>query len=342
MDLAQRKQQVLSAVVENYIATGEPVGSKTLQNELFSNVSSATIRNDMADLTANGYLDQPHTSAGRVPTSQGYRYYIERLMQKKNLDPRIQDYIDDNLRQYADAPENILNKASQVLSEITGLIAVTSTPPGEDARVHKIRFVQTGRYTSMVVLITSTGMVKSKLFRSEFVVNNDILQVFDRALNERLAGIKLQDITQPFIQTLAASFGDLSLFMPSVLLAIKETAEAAELVNISISGQPNILFLPDVDLISGRNILQFLGNTKAIASLLHRNYKGTKVYIGQDSDQPELRSSAVVVTRYEIAGQTAGALALLGPIRIDYASVISSLEYTAETVSSLIDEIIEN
>lgn len=342
MNLANRKQQVLLAVVENYIATGEPIGSNTLQKEHFSNVSSATIRNDMASLTVDGYLTQPHTSAGRAPSNLGYRYYLDNLIKDKPLDYRVQEYIDDNLRYSADAPESILNKSAKLLSETTGLIAITSTPPTDNARVHRVRFVQTGRYTAMLVLITSTGMVESKLFRSEFVINEDILKVYDKALNNKLAGVKLVDINRPFIQTIAASFGELSLLMPCVLLAIQEAAQVASLVNISVSGESNVLFLPNMDIFNAKNISMFLKNTKKVSNLLHRNPKGTKVYIGKESEYTELDNSSVIVTRYEILNQTAGALALLGPIRTDYATAISSLKYISEVVGDLLDEVVEN
>lgn len=340
MDLAQRKQQVLKAVVESYIASGEPVGSKTLQNDLFTDVSSATIRNDMADLTAKGYLNQPHTSAGRVPSQQGYRYYVERLMNKPELQPRVKAYIEEKLEQSADAPENILKKSVELLSDITGLVSIASTPSGENARVHKIRFVQTGRQSAMAVLITSTGMVKTKLFRCDFVITNEALNIFDKALNRVLSGMMLVQITQPFMQTIAASFGEMALFMPPVLLAVMDTAHQAMKADITVAGQTNILSLPDINVTSAGAMLRFLGSAKEISTLLSEKPNGTAVYIGEETGRRELSSSSVIVTHYEISGQTAGKIALLGPVRMDYKNCIGCIEYTADVAGRLIEQLI--
>lgn len=340
MDLTQRKEQVLKAVVEGYIASGEPVGSKTLQNDLFSDVSSATIRNDMADLTVKGYISQPHTSAGRVPSQKGYRYYVERLMSKNKLSPRITEYIEEKLVQSADTPENILKKATQVLSEVTGVASIASTPSGEKARVHKVRFVQTGRQTAMAVLICSTGMVKTKLFRCDFVITSEALNIFDKALNSLLSGMELARITQPFIQTVAASFGEMALYMPSVLIAVMEASKEAQKSEITVSGQTNILSLPDISVSAAAQMLRFLSSKREIASLLCERPNGTAVYIGEETGRQELYQSSVIITHYEISGQTAGEIALLGSVRMDYKNCIGCLEYTADVAGELIEQLV--
>jgi len=341
MELPLRKQQILSAIVESYIKTGEPVGSKTLRNIWFSDVSPATVRNDMAFLTYNGYLSQPHTSAGRVPSMQGYRYYIDRLMQRKPVPERVQAYIDRNLKDYADTPENILKRSSKILSDVTDLISITSTPSGEDTSIQSVRFVQTGRYTAMAIIITSTGVVKSKLFRSEYLINSDILKIFDNALNSRFSGLKLMELTQPMIQSTAASLGELSLYMPSALMAVKEAAMSAGYVDININGQQKLLLTHDIDLDIAANILRFLNDTQGVVTLLHDTENlGTKILIGEESNWTELMSSSLIISKYKIAGHIAGALALLGPLRMDYASLIGMLEYVSEIVGNLIDEII--
>lgn len=341
MDLAMRKQEILAAVVESYIATGEPVGSKVLHDQADFNVSPATIRNDMADLTNKGFLIQPHTSAGRIPTHRGYRFYVDNFLQMKPLDSRITNYIDSQLEKNAEEPEKILREACATVSNIVDLPAISTTPTGEDNRVHKIKFVQTGQKTAMVVLITSTGIVKSRLFRCEFLLNDDILNVFDKALNEKLAGFRLADFDQPTIQTLAASFGELSLFMPSVLIAIKEACDSAEKINVSISGQTKLLFMPETDFISARNVVAFLNSKKNISKLFDNINAGKCVFIGKETNMPELFNSSVVTTRYEIENCPAGVIAVVGPVRMDYNAVVSILDYTAKAVGNLLSEIID-
>ena len=189
MELAERKQKILSAVVENFIKTGEPVGSKTLIDETDLKVSSATVRNDMADLTQKGYLVQPHTSAGRIPTQQGYRYYVDNLMKIVAVSQRGRELVEDKLYRNAESPENILKSAADLLSELTGLTAVATAPNSAESRIHKISFVQTGSHTAMTVVIASNGIIKNQLFRCEFIITPEILEVFDKALNELFDGV---------------------------------------------------------------------------------------------------------------------------------------------------------
>ena len=340
MSLSDRKKKILSCVVESYIVDGEAVGSKTLQAALDFEVSSATIRNEMAALENEGYLIQPHTSAGRIPSQKGYRYYIDNLMEKTELNPRFTQYADSFLRKRAESPESVLNAASTLLTELTGLPSVATTPPEGNSRVHKLRFVQTGRYTGMVVLITSTGMVKSQLFRTEFVITPDMLRVFDRALNERFEGLPLEDITQAFIQTTALGFGELSLFMPNVLLAIRDAAKEAAQVSFFENGMTKLLFVNDLDVMAARDILKFLSDQNDVSSLL-TSVKGTKVYLGGESGKYQLAQAGIVVSRYTLGGAFAGAVAVIGPQRMNYKDIVAITEYVAEKSGELINELLE-
>ena len=341
MELADRKRKILRAIVEGYISTGEPVGSKTLLLETGINVSPATIRNDMADLTQNGYLYQPHTSAGRIPTQKACRYYIDNLMTLKPPSSRACDYISRKLSACADTPENLLKAAAELLSDYTGFAAVTTTPPGTDARVHRLHFIGTGRHTVMAVLVTTTGMVKSKLFRLNFVVTPEITDVLQKILNKALSGVPLQEMTKPFMQTVAATFPDLMLITPQALVAIMEMARQAQEIEICSSGQSRLLFMPDVSITAARGIISFLQSPEQISRLLLSAKNGLRILIGTECASPELLHSTVISARYEISGTTAGSIALFGPGRMDYAAAAGAVAYIAQTVGNLLDETID-
>lgn len=340
MTIANRKQKILAAVIENYIACGEPIGSKSLMSEEGLNVSSATIRNELADLTEKGFLIQPHTSAGRIPTEAGYRYYVDNIMEVKEPDERVKRYIESKLQSSCDAPERILKTAGEILSELLSTVVLATTPPGDNARVHRLKFVQTGRFTSMVVLITSSGMVKSRLFRCDFDVTPEMLNVFDRSLNEALAGRPLSAVNQPFAQTFAASFGELGLLMPDMLTAVMDACEEASGVNIYTSGATKLLYQSDLDLISARNILEFLGDNSECEKMLVNVPDGTNIYIGRENPSPLLRRSSLISARYLIENQPAGTLALIGSTGTDYKKTVPILEFTAKTVSELISDLV--
>lgn len=341
MELAARKQKILSAIIESYISTGEPVGSKSLINEAGLDVSSATVRNEMADLTNRGFLVQPHTSAGRIPTQQAYRYYVDNVLRLTPVSQNGKDYIQSTLYQNADSPENILQSAADLLSQLTDYVAVATTPDGEDSRIRKISFVQTGAHTAMAVVIVSNGIIKTKLFRCEFLMTPEILDVFDKALNEIFTGIKLSSINKPFIQTAAARFGELSLFMPSALMAIKEAATLARDVSVCHSGYTKLMFVPDVNFISARGVMEFLSNEHDLARMLENLPLDTAVTIGRENSRIELATSAIVSTRYSIDSNPSGVLAVIGPLRMDYGRVISILDCVSECVGTLIGELIE-
>ncbi|MEE1220014.1 MAG: heat-inducible transcriptional repressor HrcA [Ruminococcus sp.] len=341
MELTPRKQKILSAVVESYIHTGEPVGSKALLNEAKLDVSSATVRNEMADLTNKGFLIQPHTSAGRVPTQQGYRYYIDNIMSVTPVSASGKEFIESKLYQSADSPESILKKASELASELTNMTAVTTTPNGEQSRIHKIRFVQTGSHTAMAVVIVSNGIIKSKLFRCDFVITPEILAVFDKALNETFSGIKLSSVNRPFIQTAAARFGELSLFMPDVLMAIKEACDSARDVSIFLSGQTKLLFAPDVNFLTARNVMEFLNNQHDLAAMLENLPLDASISIGSENNRVELANSSVISIRYDIDNTPSGVIAVIGHIRIDYPRVMSILECISDCVSTMIGELVD-
>ena len=340
MKLALRKQKILAAVIEHYIATGEPIGSKSLQNTDGLNVSSATIRNELADLTLKGFLKQPHTSAGRVPTDYGYRYYVNNLMRAAELDDRVKRYIENRLLSASDAPEHIIRTAGVIASELMSTAALSTTPTGDNTRVHRIKFVQTGRRTSMLVLISSSGMVKSRLFRCDFDITPQMLNVFDRALNESLAGQPLSSVNRPFIQSFAASFGELGLLMPDMLTAVMDACKESLGNNVYTIGSTKLLYQSDFDLISARGVLEFLSDSDSRDKLLSGIPEGTSVYIGKENYNALLHHSAVVATRYEIENQPAGIIAVIGSTRFDYPKAVSILECIAKISGNLIDELL--
>lgn len=339
MGLALRKEKILSAVVEKYIESGEPIGSKALQTLTDLGVSSATIRNELKALDDEGYLFQPHTSAGRVPTKAGYRYYIDNLMHPAILSERLRENIERGIRSGSQTPESILSRAVGVLAQLSDAAAAATTPSSDDARVHRIRFVSTGRHTSMAVLVASNGIVQSRLFRCEFVLTPQLLSMFDKAVNEEFAGVRLSDITKGFLQSAASGMGELTLFIPDVLVAIYDAVQSALEINVTVSGQTNLLFSDAYDFNGARNAIRFLGDTKSLSGLLN-NSRANTIYIGDESGIAELKDSAVIAARYEIGGSNAGAVAVIAPLRIDYKTIMSEVIFAAGCVSRAIGDLL--
>lgn len=340
MTPAARKQKILASIVESYIRTGEPVGSKTLLGGTGLSVSSATVRNDMAELTAQGYLAQPHTSAGRVPTAQGYRYYVDNVMRVTPLAGVANAYIRDVLAKNASSPEEILQGAADITEQLTGAVSMATTPSAEHCRVRRLSFVQTGRHSAMAVLICSNGIIRTRLFRTDFVITAEILTMFDKALNDLCAGVEVGAIGQPFIQTAVTRFGELSLFMPPALIAVMNAAQQAAKVSVMHSRYSKLIFSYSGSGVS-RELMEYLQNERDLAVMLERRPLHTAVTIGGENSRVELKNSAVFSTRYSIGGNPSGTLALMTAPRTDYARMIAILEGVAQCAGTLIEELID-
>lgn len=334
MELSVRKEKILAAVVDAYVATGEPVGSKGIAAQL--GVSSATIRNEMAELSLLGLLEQPHTSAGRVPSQRGYRLYVDHLMELAPMPVQEKRLMDSMLMTNVGDPERLLLSATQALAGVTKFAAVSTTPSGGTAYIRAVQFVQTSRRTAMVLLMSSAGTMKNRVFHCDFDLNPEMLRVFFRLLNEKLVNKPVADITPAFIQSLAVSFGDMSMLMSSALMAVLDVARDTRETNVFQSGQMNLLFYPEYERGAARRVMDFLERPRELADLLVQEPGSVRALIGQESRVPELAGSSVVVARYAVGGQDAGALAVIGPTRMNYPRVISHLSYLSQSVSQLL------
>ncbi len=341
VELPVRKSKILNAIIKRYIETGEPMGSKVLLDFLDFSVSSATVRNEMASLSDMGYLVQPHTSAGRIPTQRGYRYYLDHLIEPIELNSRERRAIDDVLTAVADDPEHILNKGAEILSQLTGYIAISTTPPTDDTTVERIKIVQISKHTTMMVMITSKGMVKNRLFRCDYNVTDDVLTVFEHAINEMLSGVRLSAVTPAFVQTVAVTMGDVLILMPQALLAIMDASKEASVINIVNYGLSNLLQTGEFDVGQLRGIYRFLQDRTGQENLLFSHDERIFTYIGTESGNPDINSTGIVVSRYDIQGIESGALAVIGPIRMNYKEVMAYTDYISQMCGKLITELLE-
>ena len=241
MELTNRKQNILASIVNGYIRTGEPVGSKSIAEA--AGASPATVRNEMAELTELGFLEQPHTSAGRIPSERGLREYVDNLMPAEPLSDNDRLTLDAMLAKSAFDPERLPGGAAHTLASVTRCLAVASAPSGVSAKIKAVQFVQTSRRTAMLILISSAGTMKTKVFHCDFDLSSEIMRIFFRVLNERVVGRFVTEVNRAFIQSLAVSFNDLAILMSPALLALLETAQETVKAEMHVSGQMNLLFL---------------------------------------------------------------------------------------------------
>ena len=341
MELDLRKQKVLSAIVESYIATGEPVGSKSLAEIFGMSVSSATLRNEMAALADMGYLEQPHTSSGRVPSHLGFRFYIDKLMNKKPLTEDEKQSIDALFKDSEPNPSTILEEAGHALAKKTNCAAAISTTPTSQGRVTaRIELVAAGRKTYLLLFMTSSGVIKNKLCRIEFETSSGAISQFVRLINERLTNIPIEDITPAFIQTLAASTGEFALSFSPILFALYELAREVTAGEIIVEGQNNLLLHHEL-LSAARELLGFLSREDELLTLLSGGSNSLSVLLGKELKNNDLSDIGIIITKYSVGSNIGGSIGIIGPARIDYAKIIPYIEYLAQSMGRLLTDTLD-
>lgn len=319
---------MLSCVVKYYTDYGEPVGSKLIADEM--GVSSATVRNVMAELTEQGLLEQPHTSAGRIPSPLGYREYLNSSLEDLPVNREEKLYFDSLLSSGAPDMENLLSKAATALA--SRHICAVTTPGGADAKIKAVQFVQLSRRTGMLILLSSAGTMKNRLFQCEFDLSPEIMRIFFRVFNEKVAGRSVAEITPAFVQSLAVSFGELSMLMTSALLSLFEASEETLRSDVVVKGQMNLLLQREFHPTSLRQMLELTQSQDEMRNLLTGRQGRLNVALGAETGCTALRDAGLVTAKYMVDGQDAGVFAVIGPMRMDYPKVISHLKYVSDYV----------
>ena len=341
MKLSERKEKILAAIVEHFIATGEPVGSKTLLEKSDLNVSSATVRNEMAELASMGYIEQPHTSAGRVPSQMGYRYYVDNLMNQYDLPVQEKRLIESKIRNANGEPQQILEQAGQVLAEITNCATVSTTPYDEHAVIRRVEIVPIGTRTAMMVMLSSSGILKSKVCRTDVEITVDIIETFYNIVNQHFIGKSADEVSIAMIQTLVLSLGAKSLAMSPLLVTLSDLAQMIEDTQMLLKGQSNLLNYRDYPNVY--ELMEFLHHDKSLTSVFssHKTEGTPNILIGKENKFRELQDSSLIYSNYNIGGKESGTIGLIGPTRIDYARLIPSIKYLTEIVGKIISDTLE-
>ncbi len=341
MELNERKQKILAAVIELYVETGEPVGSKLLSSKLGLGLSSATIRNEMSELAAMGFLEQPHTSAGRIPSHMGYRYYVDRLMGKLQLDDNQRRRIEAGVTLKEGDPERLLEKAGEVLADLTNCATVSTMPGGEGVLIRRVEMVPVGARTAMLVLLTTGGVIRSRICRLDNELENSTIETFYNLSAAQLNGKPVTSINTAMLQTLAASLGPEALTMLPLLAAVADLAAEAEDTEILLEGQSNLLNHRDYEG-TAFELLEFLNKAKPLNHLISSSKNELDIHIGKENLYRQLEKSSVILARYTIGIKEGGAIGLIGPTRIDYSKIIPSVKYLTDLVGKLLTEALED
>ncbi len=337
-----RKLRILAAVVDEYILTGEPVGSKTIAALPDIHVSAATIRNDMAVLEQLGLLEQPHTSAGRIPTFQGYKVYIEKCMQSEGLSEEERAKLDqmafgsDTLTE-----DSLIDSVTTALAEITQCAAVAVNAMPKFSVISKVDVIPTGKRLYVILLITSSGTIKNKACRLEFDLNEEQLAFFTQYLTEHLHGVSLTDVSPEMMEQLVTAMGAYMVTLGPLVQGLYELSRDMMRQELTVSGTRNLLTCEELDT---QDIVAFMEHQDVIMPMLNDTFSGIHVMFSNEAQTPQsgqtfvIGNSSMIVGRYRKDGKDAGGIGLIGPMRLNYAKVIPYLEYFTEKITDLISE----
>lgn len=341
MELSPRKKQILAAIVKTYIETGEPVGSKALAQVLDLGLSPATLRNEMSELSELGFLEQPHTSAGRIPTSEGYRLYIQQLMKPAQPDEQTKAVIDDALEHTVSDPERMVGTAGQVLADLTGLPALSATVADQSASIKRVEIIPMGRRSALLVLITSDGVARSRLCRTQTPLSPPALERFARLIAGEIEGVELSGFHPALLQSLAADAGEYGFALMPLLTALFHMVEEVCESKLSLKGESNLFGFSELEK-EARQLIDLIARRDAILSILAGIHGPVEVVFGGDTPIAALRPSSLVVARYRLGGKELGRIGVIGPTRMAYEQLIPSIEYFAAKLGSLLTQAMED
>ncbi len=339
MELSARKMAVLEAIVKTYIETGEPVGSKILTSLLENAPSSATLRNEMSELCELGLLAQPHTSAGRVPTSNGFRLYVTSLMRPAALEESTKRYIKTLMSNSSADRENLPLLAADCLNELTGFPAVACCIVGADVKVRKVELLRVSSRSGILFLITSDGRARSRFCRIPPSFNS-LSARFEDIINKRIRNTPLNVMNKAYLQNIIAAAGLDAFDLMPLITAVFEMAEELAASSVKIRKAASLYNICGED--NARRIISLSERGDAFLRVFEGYDAERKVIFGSETGHSELYGTSVAVAKYHSGGRFCGYIGIIGPNRMSYEQIIPSIEYTAELLSELMSEAVKD
>lgn len=340
-ELDERKTKILNAIIRNYLETGEPVGSRTISKYTDLNLSSATIRNEMADLEELGYIVQPHTSAGRIPSDKGYRFYVDHLMVEKN---REVDEMKNFVIEHTEKVEQVLQQVAKILAANTNYATMVTAPSYHRKKVKFIQLSNVDHDQILAVIVTEGNMVKNKIIPVDEPIDNETILKLNLLLNSNLNGLALQEINLGTIAKLKEQAGIHGDIISNVLDTLAETMAVDEDIPIYTSGTTNFFKYPELsDSAKASELISTFEEKQQLASLVTENLleeenTGIQVYIGNESPIQTMRDCSVVTATYELGEGIRGTIGIVGPKRMDYEKVMNNLKVLKNSLDGILDK----
>lgn len=337
MQLSERKRKILKVIISDYIRTAEPVGSKTLAERHALPFSSATIRNEMSELEAMGYLEKPHASAGRVPSPKGYRLYVDELMdlpEGNSIDVLSAQMLQLRVREL----DRLIQEAGKLISSLTNYVSIAITPTLSQISIRQFEIIPIGGMNFVVVVVMESGSVKNKMVHTVAEVSSKEVELLVYVLNQTLTGVQLSNITAERFDIVCRAAGMSPLIAP-IAEYISELIEELSDQKIFLEGANKLLRFPEYkDLQKARALLDYIEDDKKHLLPVNRKFDGVQFFIGPENGENPLGEASTIYAKYNIGSIGQGAIGIVGPTRMDYARLSSQLSQFAKQLNQLIAE----
>ncbi len=324
--LDNRKKKVLQAIVEEYINTAEPVSSNSLTSNHGLNCSSATIRNEMADLEKSGYLDKTHTSSGRIPSEKGYRYYVDELLKEDDISLEEIKYISSKLETKVNEIEDLTKIAANTISEVTHYTTVSIGPKATSQIIEEIKFILLGTRMMMAVILTDTGMIKETIIKFDEDITQKQVETMNYMFNNKLKGQPIETIDRPLEEYL---YDEMTYSVNVIKPIIEQIKKVLQDEQIYLEGANKSFDLPEFNSLEvAKNFINVLDTKELVSDMLNSGFADDiHVYIGEENQKEELKDFSVVTFKHKVNGKDVGTIGIIGPKRMDYSKVISVMKY---------------
>lgn len=328
--LDKRKKEILQAVIDEYINTAEPVSSGTLVKKYDLNYSSATVRNELAELEQNGYLDKPHTSAGRIPSEKGYRFYVDELVNEEDISLEEIKYIQNKLSTKVNEIEDLTKIATTTLSEITHYTTVSIGPKTDMQIIQEIKFVLLGSRMLMVVIVTDSGLIKETIIKYDEDIAQSQVETLNNLFNTKLKGKPLSKIDKPMEEYIMSELNYSVNVIKPIIEQINKVVE--EESKIYLEGAKKSFDLPEFKSLEvAKNFINILDEKEIVLDMLNSGIaQDINVYIGDENDNEQLKDFSIVTFKHSVGDKDLGTIGIIGPKRMDYSKVISVMKYISK------------
>lgn len=335
-----RKMRILQAIVDDYIMTASPVGSRTVSKRSDMGLSPATIRNEMSDLTELGFLEQPHTSAGRIPSEKAYRLYVNHIMDSAKLTDEEADYIKRHLDTRVSEVGEVIRQTAKVLSDMTNYTSMVLVPQLSSMRVKRVSLIPVSDGSAMAVVVTNNGVTKSTMIKVPESLSPEDLEKISKLVTSKLDGHKLGEAIESVLPSIKAEIGEQA---DAVCDMIEDIERSMSQTDVEVVGASNILDYPEYsDAAKARSFLTQIESGNYLQKVLtDASDVEMSVRIGNENDNPDMKDCSVVTVTYRAGGENIGTMGVVGPTRMDYGKVMAILRYMSNSLSDILSRLLK-